>query len=82
PFMSPPNLVNMEGIVPEFLQEEATPEAISQAALELLLNDEKQQTMLNGYQRMRAALGEPGVCDRAATVILDTLDFQAKKNSP
>lgn len=73
PFMSPPNLVNMEAIVPEFLQDEATPESISNAALELLLNTEKQQAMRDGYQRMRNALGTPGVCDRAANAILNAL---------
>ncbi len=73
PFMSPPNLVNMEPVVPEFLQEEATPDALASAALELLLNPEECRHMLEGYDRMRAALGEPGACDRAATFILNTL---------
>lgn len=73
PFMSPPNLVNMEAIVPEFLQDEATPDALAKAALELLLDEEKRKTMQDGYERMRHALGDPGVCDRAATFILDTL---------
>jgi len=35
--MSPPNLVEMKPIVPELLQEQATPENIQHAALELLL---------------------------------------------
>jgi lipid-A-disaccharide synthase len=73
PFMSPPNLVNMEAVVPEFLQEDANPDAIADTALELLINEEKRHVMLNGYQRMRDALGTPGVCDRAATAILNTL---------
>ena len=71
--MSPSNLVGMEPIVPEFAQDEATPEHLTKAALELLLDDEKRQTMLEGYGRMRDALGSPGVCDRAATFILDRL---------
>lgn len=73
PFMSPTNLVTMEPIVPEFLQDEATPENLTNAALELLLNSEKRDTMLKGYGRMREALGEPGVCDRAATFIINKL---------
>ncbi|NEQ63568.1 MAG: lipid-A-disaccharide synthase, partial [Moorea sp. SIO4A1] len=36
PFMSPPNLVVMRSIVPELLQEQATPENIVRESLELL----------------------------------------------
>jgi lipid-A-disaccharide synthase len=71
PFVSPPNLVEMQPIVPEFLQYNATPEAITQASLELLLNCDRRQKMLADYQQMRQALGDPGVCDRAAAEILN-----------
>jgi len=30
--------------------------------------------MLDGYRRLRTALGEPGVTDRAAAAILDQLN--------
>jgi lipid-A-disaccharide synthase len=73
PFMSPPNLVLMEPIVPEFLQEQATPSNIAREALDLLLNPSRRQTMLADYQRMEQALGEVGVCDRAAQEILNLL---------
>lgn len=73
PFVSPPNLVMMQPIVPEFLQHQATPDQIAAAALELLQQPEKRQTMLHHYDLMRQKLGEPGVCDRAATAILDLL---------
>lgn len=73
PFMSPTNLVTMTGIVPEFLQYQATPAAITQASLELLLNPERRQTMLQGYADMRQALGTLGVCDRAAQKMLTLL---------
>jgi lipid-A-disaccharide synthase len=72
PFMSPPNLVLMKPIVPEFLQDDARPENIANAALELLKPDVRQQ-MIAGYQAMRAALGETGVCDRAAQEILQLI---------
>lgn len=71
PFMSPPNLVEMKPIVPEFLQDQATPEAIAQASLDLLLNPEQRQQMQAAYRHMRAALGEVGVCDRVAQAILE-----------
>ncbi|AFY33975.1 lipid-A-disaccharide synthase [Calothrix sp. PCC 7507] len=73
PFASPTNLVVMKPIVPEFLQEQATPENITQAAMELLLNPERRQQTLADYQEMRQCLGELGVCDRAAQEILQML---------
>ena len=69
PFMSPPNLVVMRSIVPELLQEQATPENIVTEALELLLNPERRQKTLTDYQEMRQLLGDVGVCDRAAQEI-------------
>ncbi|HEY9622759.1 MAG TPA: lipid-A-disaccharide synthase, partial [Crinalium sp.] len=68
-----PNLVLMDSIVPEFLQEQATAENLAQTAIDLLLNSSRRQIMLDGYQRMEKALGEPGICDRAAQAILNLL---------
>lgn len=73
PFVSGPNLVMMQPIVPEFLQDDATPEAIAQSAVELLHNPEKQAQMRAGYQQMRQKLGSAGVCNRAAESILQLL---------
>jgi lipid-A-disaccharide synthase len=69
PFMSPPNLVEMKSIVPELLQEEATPERIAQESLELILNQERRDQMLADYRKMQTAVGEPGVCDRVAQAV-------------
>lgn len=70
PFASPTNLVVMKEIVPEFLQERATPENLTQAAMELLLNNSRKEQTLADYREMRQHLGEVGVCDRAAEEIL------------
>lgn len=70
PFASPPNLVMMQPIVPEFIQEKATPENLTQAAMELLLNPESKEKIQADYREMRQALGENGVCDRVAQEIL------------
>jgi lipid-A-disaccharide synthase len=70
PFASPPNLVMMQPIVPEFIQEKATPENLTEAAMELLLNPERKERLQSDYREMRQALGENGVCDRAAQEIL------------
>ncbi|BAY14769.1 lipid-A-disaccharide synthase [Anabaenopsis circularis NIES-21] len=74
PFASPVNLVVMKEIVPELLQEKATAENITQAAMELLLNPERRQQTLTDYAQMRQCLGEVGVCDRAAQEILQMLN--------
>jgi lipid-A-disaccharide synthase len=70
PFMSPPNLVVMRPIVPELLQEQATPANIVREALALLFHPKRRQQTLADYQEMRQLLGEVGVCDRAAQEIL------------
>lgn len=70
PFMSPTNLVEMKAIVPEFLQDQVSAEAITQAALPLLLDPERRQRMTQDYDQMIQALGEPGASDRAAVEIL------------
>jgi lipid-A-disaccharide synthase len=69
PFMSPPNLVEMKSIVPELLQEEATPDRIAKESLELILNKERRAQMLADYSQMQTAVGEPGVCDRVAQAV-------------
>ena len=70
--ISPVNLVLAERLVPELLQEAFTAEAIV-AAIEPLLvaGGPGRQRMLEGYGRLRQALGEPGVTRRAASAILD-----------
>jgi lipid-A-disaccharide synthase len=77
PFMSPPNLVQMKSIVPELLQDEATPENIVFHALELLQNSDRRQETLAGYREMRQYLGEFGACDRAASEIMKHLKLNS-----
>ncbi len=77
PFMSPPNLVMMKSIVPEFMQQFATPEALTTAALGLLTSPARRQRMQEDYQQMRQAMGEPGVCDRAALEILKMVNVES-----
>ena len=73
PFISPVNLVNMESVIPEFVQDEAIPEAIAANALDLLLNPQARQTMLDGYARVRESLGEKGAINRVADSIIEYL---------
>ena len=71
--ISPVNLVLEERLVPELLQDELTAAAVVAAALPLLDSAEVRQRMVEGYARLRQALGEPGVTRRAANAILDGL---------
>ena len=72
-YVSPVNLMENRPIVPELLQWAATPAAVGEAALALLLDKEKRKQMIEGYAQMKQAMGDPGVCDRAAKEILDML---------
>ncbi|MEN9214948.1 MAG: lipid-A-disaccharide synthase [Gloeomargarita sp. DG02_4_bins_56] len=68
PFMSPVNLVVMREIIPELLQEQATPRRLTQLALEHL---HQPAPVRQRYREFRQALGNPGATERAAQVILN-----------
>jgi lipid-A-disaccharide synthase len=67
-YITLPNLVTGEPVIPELLQENATPDALSFALLELL-DDPRPQ--LDAFARVRAALGAPDALDRCAAFALD-----------
>ncbi|NJM65915.1 MAG: lipid-A-disaccharide synthase [Acaryochloris sp. RU_4_1] len=73
-FISPVNIVANQAVVPELLQQKATPEQIAELAGKLLRNTPERQQMLAGYERVRSQLGEAGAVQRAAQAILDLLD--------
>jgi len=58
-------------IVPEFVQAAATPEAIAQAGLQVLQNEQARAAVHAGYAEMRSLMGAPGVCDRVAAHLID-----------
>ena len=65
-----PNLLADKEVYPEFLQDKATAENISGAALELLQNESRQQEIKAQLAQIISSLGEPGASRRAATAIL------------
>lgn len=71
-FVSPPNLVEMKEIVPEFIQDDATPENLAMSAMELLQPEKRERTIAD-YQQMRSALGGEGACERVARSILEQI---------
>jgi lipid-A-disaccharide synthase len=65
-----PNLMAGEEVYPEFIQNVATPENISRAALELLQNESRRAKMKSQLAKIISSLGEPGAANRAAAAIL------------
>ncbi|CCJ08597.1 lipid-A-disaccharide synthase [Methylocystis sp. SC2] len=68
-----PNLIIGENIVPEFLQEAATPRALAEALRPLLRESAAREAQLAAFQRVRARLLEAGRTPsaRAADIILE-----------
>jgi lipid-A-disaccharide synthase len=72
-FVGLPNLVAGRGVVPELLQQDATPERLAVEALSLLAAPERLQAMRAALVEVRSRLGERGAADRAAREILGLL---------
>jgi lipid-A-disaccharide synthase len=68
-----PNLLAGETVYPEFVQNEATPENLSRAALALLQDESHRNKIQAQLAKIIAALGEPGAADRAANAVLSLL---------
>jgi lipid-A-disaccharide synthase len=65
-----PNLLAGETVYPEFIQDEATPENLSRAALELLQDKARRTEIKAQLAKIISSLGEPGAANRAAAAIL------------
>ena len=72
-FIGLPNLVANDGVVPEFIQHDATPERLARAAAEILESPERQARMRAALADVRARLGTPGAAERAAREVLALL---------
>jgi len=68
-----PNILANEEVFPEFIQNGATPEAISRAALKLLQDGSRQAKIKAQLAKIISSLGEPGAAGRAAAAILSLL---------
>jgi lipid-A-disaccharide synthase len=65
-----PNLLAGEMVYPEFIQNEATPENLSGAALELLQSETRRAKIKAHLNQIIVSLGKPGAPKRAAEAIL------------
>ena len=64
------NILAGRGIVPEFIQKQASAETILPIALELMADTPRRRQMLDDLAALRAALGGPGASMRAAQAIM------------
>lgn len=64
------NLVAGRSIVPELIQDEATPDRLSQEVRRLLTDSKAYNEMKSGLRQVKQSLGEPGASRRAAQVVL------------
>jgi len=65
-----PNILANEEVFPEFIQNTATPESISGAALELLQDESRRTKIKSRLAEIVSSLGEAGAARRAAAAIL------------
>jgi lipid-A-disaccharide synthase len=68
-----PNLLAKETLFPEFIQSDATPEKISNAALELLRDEQRLSKIKTKLAQIVSSLGGEGASRRAARVLVQLL---------
>jgi lipid-A-disaccharide synthase len=72
-YLAMPNLLANEAVFPEFIQNEATPQNIGRAALELLGDAARRQAVKTKLAEVVGSLGSVGASQRAAQALLRTL---------
>lgn len=73
-YLSMPNLLAGEPLFPEFIQNDATPANLADAASTLLASTARRAEIKEKLARMIATLGPPGACRRGAQAIVRLLD--------
>ncbi len=72
-----PNIVVNQRVVPEFLQETATPQVLADEALHVLNDIGYAEAMKEGLRTVQGELGEPGCSGRVAEMLLDMLELKS-----
>jgi lipid-A-disaccharide synthase len=69
-YISLPNQIMGARIIPEFIQDDATPETLVKEAFRILDNEEEYQGFKAKLSMVKAKLGQPGVIKRAAEEVM------------
>jgi lipid-A-disaccharide synthase len=69
-FLAMPNILANEPLYPEFIQRDATAENLARAALELLNDPARRDSIRAKLAKVVESLGEPGAARRAAQAVL------------
>src|SRR5581483_1175181 len=73
PYISMANLLAGRALVPELIQDAATPDGIAEAARDLLGHPDRYAALRRELLALREALGGPGAAERAAREVLASL---------
>ena len=73
PWVGLPNIVAGRQVVPEWIQEHATPERLAHSVLDLLHDPAQRETMQKALGEVRARLGRPGAAERVARILVEHL---------
>jgi lipid-A-disaccharide synthase len=74
PFIGMPNVLAGREIAREFLQGDATPEALANETLRLATNAEAREALQHDLAAVTAQLGDSGAAQRAAEAIIEELE--------
>lgn len=80
-YVSLPNLIVNNNIVPEMLLHLCTPESVARELSPLLQNSPKREWQVTGYKTMRRRLGNSVASDYAAELITDSLGITSPEDS-
>jgi lipid-A-disaccharide synthase len=67
------NIIAGKTVVPELIQDDASPEKIAYEVLGLLTNKDRMDRIRSDLSKIREALGSPGAAERTARLAYDML---------
>jgi lipid-A-disaccharide synthase len=80
PYIGLPNLLADKRIVPEFVQDDATPDALAESVIDYLLEPDRMLRTREDLAAVRALLGEPGGAARTAQLAVDLVERKGGGN--
>lgn len=78
-FVGLPNIVAGRKVVPELIQDKATPESISSEIIDFIIDAGRTERVMQGYAEIKERLGAGGAADKAARAIFELIE---KKSGP